>query len=82
MGRFRIPAGAPAAGVAARGGRRLATADGLVAAVKDKLSAAAIAGVRDPAVAKQFTDRGMEIVGDTPAECAGFRAREYRAGRT
>lgn len=56
----------------------LAAPKGLPQAVKDKLAAAAIAGVRDPAVAKQLTDQGMEIVGNSPAEFTEFQAREYQ----
>jgi tripartite-type tricarboxylate transporter receptor subunit TctC len=54
----------------------LAAPKGLPPAVKDKLAAAAIAAVRDPAVAKQFTDQGMEVVGNAPAEFTEFQARE------
>jgi hypothetical protein len=50
---------------------------GLPQAIKDKLAAAAIAGMRDPAVARQFTEQGMEVVATTPAELAEFQAREY-----
>ncbi|HEX7891746.1 MAG TPA: tripartite tricarboxylate transporter substrate binding protein, partial [Ramlibacter sp.] len=60
----------------------LAAPKGLPQAVKDKLAAAAVAAVRDPAVARQFTDQGMEIVGNTPAEFAAFQASEYLRWKT
>ncbi len=55
----------------------LAAPKGLAQAVKDRLAAAAIASVRDPAVARQFAEQGMEVVGNTPAEFTEFQAREY-----
>ncbi|MGE8318691.1 MAG: Bug family tripartite tricarboxylate transporter substrate binding protein [Comamonas sp.] len=54
----------------------LAAPKGLPADVKAKLGQAAIEAIRDPAVARRFTDQGLEIVGSTPAEFSAFQARE------
>ncbi|MFT3814524.1 MAG: tripartite tricarboxylate transporter substrate binding protein [Acidovorax sp.] len=54
----------------------LAAPKGLPASVKDKLAQAAIAAIRDPEVAKRFTEQGLEIVASTPAEFTAFQARE------
>jgi tripartite-type tricarboxylate transporter receptor subunit TctC len=55
----------------------MAAPKGLPPALREKIAAAAIAASKDPAVAKQFTDQGLEVVANTPAEFAEFQAREY-----
>jgi tripartite-type tricarboxylate transporter receptor subunit TctC len=55
----------------------MAAPKGLPPALREKIAAAAIAASKDPAVARQFTDQGMEVVANTPAEFAEFQAREY-----
>ena len=55
----------------------MAAPKGLPTALRDKIAAAAIAAVKDPAVAKNFTDQGMEVVANTPAEMAAFQAKEF-----
>jgi tripartite-type tricarboxylate transporter receptor subunit TctC len=54
----------------------MAAPRGLPADVKARLSRAAIDAIRDPAIAKRFTDQGLEIVGSTPADFTAFQARE------
>ncbi|MFT3720825.1 Bug family tripartite tricarboxylate transporter substrate binding protein [Pseudorhodoferax sp.] len=54
----------------------LAAPRGLPADVKAKLGQAAVDAIRDPAVAKRFTEQGLEIVASTPAEFTAFQARE------
>lgn len=54
----------------------LAAPKGLPAEVKSRLGQAAVDAIRDPAIAKRFTDQGLEIVGSTPAETTAFQARE------
>jgi tripartite-type tricarboxylate transporter receptor subunit TctC len=54
----------------------LAAPKGLPPDVKAKLGQAAVDAIRDPAIAKRFTDQGLEIVGSTPAEFTAFQARE------
>jgi tripartite-type tricarboxylate transporter receptor subunit TctC len=49
---------------------------GLPPAVKAKIHAAAVAALRDPAVTKNMTDLGFEIVADTPEHFARFQAQE------
>ena len=49
---------------------------GLPADVKKKLSDAIIASLKDPAIAKQMTDIGFEIVASTPEQFAKFQAGE------
>ncbi|MDB5861161.1 MAG: hypothetical protein JWQ76_4850 [Ramlibacter sp.] len=55
----------------------MAAPKGLPPALREKIAAAAIAAVRDPAVARQLTDQGMEVVGNTPADFTAFQQREY-----
>jgi len=55
----------------------LAAPKGLPPAVKDKLTAAAIAAMKDPAVQSCLTDQGFEIVANTPAEFTAFQAKEF-----
>lgn len=50
---------------------------GLPAAVKEKIAAAAIAAMRNPAVQQRMTEQGLEIVANTPAEFAAFQATEF-----
>jgi len=54
----------------------MAAPKGLPPPVKTKLHDAAVAALRDPAVAKQLTDQGFEIVGDTPEHFAKFQQEE------
>jgi len=54
----------------------MAAPKGLPADVKARLGQAAVDAIRDPAVAKRFTEQGLEIVGSTPAEFTAFQARE------
>jgi len=60
----------------------LAAPKGLPADVKAKLGQAAIEAIRNPAVAQNFTDQGLEIVGSTPAEFTAFQARENARWKT
>lgn len=60
----------------------LAGPKGLPADVKDKLAHAAIAAIRDPEVAKRFTEQGLDIVASTPAEFTAFQARENARWKT
>lgn len=55
----------------------LAAPKGLPAAVKDKLAAAAVAAMNDPAVKQRMMDQGLEIVASTPAEFTAFQAKEW-----
>ncbi len=55
----------------------LAAPKGLPPAVKEKLAAAAIAAINDPAVKKTMVDQGLEIVANTPAEFTSFQAKEW-----
>lgn len=60
----------------------LAAPKGLPPAVKDKLSAAAIAAINDPDVKKRMVEQGLEIVASTPAEFSAFQAREWARWKT
>ena len=60
----------------------LAAPKGLPAAVKAKLSAAAIAAINDPAVKKRMLEQGLEIVGNTPAEMTSYVATENARWKT
>ncbi|MDH6595170.1 tripartite-type tricarboxylate transporter receptor subunit TctC [Variovorax sp. TBS-050B] len=60
----------------------LAAPKGLPPAVKEKLSAAAIAAINDPEVKKRMLDQGLEIVASTPAEFTAFQAREWARWKT
>lgn len=55
----------------------MAAPRGLPAEVRGKIHAAAVATLRDPAVAKRMTDIGFEIVANTPEEFARFQAAEF-----
>ncbi|MES2510205.1 MAG: tripartite tricarboxylate transporter substrate binding protein [Pseudomonadota bacterium] len=55
----------------------LAAPKGLPPAVREKLAAAAIAAINDPAVKKTMVDQGLEIVANTPAEFTSFQAKEW-----
>jgi tripartite-type tricarboxylate transporter receptor subunit TctC len=50
---------------------------GLPADVRDKMHAAIVAALNDPAVKQQFTSVGFEIVGSTPAQFAAFQQQEF-----
>jgi tripartite-type tricarboxylate transporter receptor subunit TctC len=54
----------------------LAAPKGLPAPVKAKIHAAAVDALKDPAVAKQLTDQGFEIVANTPEQFAKFQQQE------
>ena len=54
----------------------MAAPKGLPPAVKAKLNAAAVAALKDPAVARQLTEQGFEIVGNTPEQFAKFQQEE------
>ena len=55
----------------------MAAPKGLPADVRNKIQKAAVAALKDPAVAKRMTDIGFEIVANTPEEFAKFQAAEY-----
>ncbi len=55
----------------------MAAPKGLPAAVKKKLSDAAIATMNDPAVKKRMLDQGLEIVASTPEAFTAYQAREF-----
>lgn len=54
----------------------MAAPKGLPAEVKEKLAKAAIAAVNQPDISKRFTEQGLEIVGNTPAEFTAYQAQE------
>lgn len=60
----------------------LAAPKGLPPAVRDKLAAAAVAAINDPAVKKRMLEQGLEIVASTPAEFTAFQAREWARWKT
>ena len=55
----------------------MAAPKGLPADVRTKIGNAAVAALKDPAVAKTMTDMGLEIVANTPDQFAKFQAAEY-----
>ena len=55
----------------------MAAPKGLPADVRSKILDAAVAALKDPAVAKTMTDMGFEIVANQPDEFAKFQAAEY-----
>jgi tripartite-type tricarboxylate transporter receptor subunit TctC len=55
----------------------LAAPKNLPAAVKEKLSAAAIAAINSPDIKKRMLDQGLEIVASTPAQFTAFQAQEF-----
>lgn len=55
----------------------MAAPKGLPAAVKKKLSEAAIAAMNDPAVKKRMLDQGLEVVASQPEEFTAYQAREF-----
>jgi tripartite-type tricarboxylate transporter receptor subunit TctC len=55
----------------------MAAPKGLPADVRSKILNAAVAALKDPAVAKSMTDMGFEIVANTPDQFAKFQAAEY-----
>jgi len=55
----------------------IAAPKGLPADVKAKLHAGIIKALKDPALTKQFTDAGLEVVGNSPEEFTQFQAREF-----
>ncbi|MEG2632382.1 MAG: tripartite tricarboxylate transporter substrate binding protein [Comamonas sp.] len=55
----------------------IAAPKGLPADVKAKLHAGILKALKDPALTKQFTDAGLEVVGNSPEEFTQFQAREF-----
>lgn len=49
---------------------------GLPTDVRDKLSAALVNAVKDPAISKPFTDQGLEVVANSPEEFTRFQQQE------
>jgi tripartite-type tricarboxylate transporter receptor subunit TctC len=60
----------------------MAAPKGLPAAVKKKLSDAAIATMNEPAVKKRMLDQGLEIVASTPEAFTAYQAREFARWKT
>ena len=60
----------------------MAAPKGLPAAVKKKLSDAAIAAMNDPAVKRRMLDQGLEIVASTPEAFTAYQAREFARWKT
>ena len=60
----------------------MAAPKGMPAAVKKKLSDAAIATMNDPAVKKRMLDQGLEIVASTPEAFTAYQAREFARWKT
>jgi tripartite-type tricarboxylate transporter receptor subunit TctC len=54
----------------------MAAPKGLPAPVKARIHEAAVSALRDPAVAKQLTDQGFEIVANTPEQFSKFQQQE------
>ena len=50
---------------------------GLPAEVRTRMHEATVAALKDPALQKQFTDLGFEIVANTPVQFASFQQREF-----
>ncbi len=50
---------------------------GLPAEVRSKAHEAMTAALNDPAIRKQFTDIGLEVVANTPAQFAAFQQQEF-----
>lgn len=50
---------------------------GLPPALRTKASEAMVAALNEPAVKQQFTAIGLEVVGNTPAQFAGFQKQEF-----
>ncbi|MGF6527939.1 Bug family tripartite tricarboxylate transporter substrate binding protein [Variovorax sp. PvP013] len=50
---------------------------GLPADVRDKAHETMTAALKDPAIRKQFTDIGLEVVANTPAQFAAFQQQEF-----
>jgi len=55
----------------------IAAPKNLPADVKTKLHAGIVKALKDPALTKQFTDVGLEIVGNSPEEFSQFQAKEF-----
>ncbi len=55
---------------------------GLPPAIKKRIADAAIATMKDPAVAQRITEQGMEVVASTPEEFTAFATREYARWKT
>ena len=55
----------------------IAAPKNLPADVKAKLHAGIVKALKDPALTKQFTDAGLEIVGNTPEQFTQFQAKEF-----
>jgi tripartite-type tricarboxylate transporter receptor subunit TctC len=50
---------------------------GLPADVRDRMHAATVAALNEPAVKQQFTTIGLEVVANTPAQFAAFQQQEF-----
>jgi tripartite-type tricarboxylate transporter receptor subunit TctC len=55
----------------------VAAPKGLQPEVRQKIHAALVAALNDPQVKSKFTDIGLEVVANTPAEFENFQRREY-----
>ncbi|ARP95944.1 Bug family tripartite tricarboxylate transporter substrate binding protein [Bordetella genomosp. 13] len=55
---------------------------GLPADIRDKLSAALVTAIKDPAVSKPFTDVGLEVVANTPEAFTRFQQQESARWKT
>ncbi|ALM87310.1 LacI family transcriptional regulator [Bordetella sp. N] len=56
----------------------LAAPKGLASDIKSRLATAAIASMKDPAVAAKLEEQGLEIVANTPEQFTAFQAQEYK----
>jgi tripartite-type tricarboxylate transporter receptor subunit TctC len=64
-------------GVDVHSWQAMAAPKGLPPDVRNKIHGAAVAALKDPAVAKRMTDLGFEIVANSPEEFARFQGAEY-----
>ncbi|MET1113737.1 MAG: tripartite tricarboxylate transporter substrate binding protein [Comamonas sp.] len=55
----------------------IAAPKNLPADIKAKLHAGIVKALKDPALTKQFTDAGLEVVASSPEEFTQFQAKEY-----
>nr|WP_246312169.1 tripartite tricarboxylate transporter substrate binding protein [Aquabacterium terrae] len=60
----------------------IAVPRGLPADTKAKLHAAIVAALNDPAVKSKFTDIGIEVVANTPAQAVAFQQQEHARWKT
>ena len=64
-------------GVAVYSWQGVAAPKGLQADVRNKIHAAVLAALADPALRARFVDVGFEVVGNTPAQFATFQQQEF-----